>query len=284
MEDGVSASMDIGFEELFTFIPVSILTRSRDNILEKSHTDTFTREPSGLRLQQVAEPPPLKRRLPQKSQRKMRPKLQEQRQLLVQLRFPWLTCTLGYWGTKKAIPELDKIPYTYSTVMDGGKKIYTITAKGNNPEPIDNFEVDPAKNIFTVLNAQNNNDNTPGKLSLSELMMSVWKKEGKLPKNLEMVRYDDVTNSAAKAGIKYAYKDHKLDIPFGVKASDQAGKKEVFKDLASVNTKGTLMGNELTGSLQKILREYDMDGKKVTEVSVSYNEYGQVIMEAKLGK
>lgn len=48
--------------------------------------------------------------------------------------------------------------------------------------------------------------------------------------------------------------------------------------------KGTHLGNQLTGSLQKTVREYNMDGKKVTEVLVSRTDEVQVIMEAKLSK
>lgn len=131
--------------------------------------------------------------------------------------------------------------------------------------------------------AWNDKDSRPtGRMAFSDMLMWSWKTEGRAPEGLSKVRFHNVVNEDVEDVLKKVEKDKQVQFPVELKASDTGYKGDLFKNLGSVETKNTLMGNSLTGSLQKILKSPEMKPKKITTIYV-FKQGSSFMMDITLG-
>ncbi|KAI8961585.1 hypothetical protein F5Y11DRAFT_325815 [Daldinia sp. FL1419] len=134
----------------------------------------------------------------------------------------------------KEVPDITEKDYRVNDGMGlPRKKTYTVTTpnyKGN----LDLIRVEPAAKLVAVLDANNDEDKTPNRAKLRDIVMYVYSKKGNLkPEEIQKVRYEVVVEKATHAAIEDAYKKlGKTSGDFTVKSSDNGKEKEVFKSLS----------------------------------------------------
>ena len=135
-------------------------------------------------------------------------------------------------------------------------------------DPVDVISVNHGENRLTIMDAQNDADKMRGDspLTFSEIQMGVWAQAGKTPNDLQTIRYHDIQNDDLVEALRDVRKDLNLNL-FTLKATEtEEQRRAAFNRLTSADVVGEA-GNGLTGSLQKIIREYGV-GKRPVEVRV----------------
>ncbi|KAI0852429.1 hypothetical protein F5Y00DRAFT_195605 [Daldinia vernicosa] len=134
----------------------------------------------------------------------------------------------------KEVPDITK--QGYKVDENPGlptKKTYKVTTEHYNGQ-LDLIRVETRNNLVAVLDANNQDDKTPNRAKLRDIVMYVYSVKGNLkPEGIQKVRFETVVEKTTHAAIKAAYeKLGQTTGDFTVTSSDTDKKKEVFVSLS----------------------------------------------------